>query len=273
MCNGGFTFQTSDHSARDSLSPTTSIRHGIGLDPPCTRGGERAFKNAGLRTGFRTIPLDPPRAAQGWMSEAKATRSQNSPFFPDLAAPCRHPPPGSPTGAAKCWADGSRPRAPAPPTPTGRRLARGEPRTGTYCGCLSAPHTSPCNLFPLRSSASTPGAWPLPLSPGIHGIPLNSIYHHNLLSDHFSQTDRLLASPARTPHERITPNPSVKPSLCAKPPPQQREEGWGESPQSAKGRFRPQTRRGEKQASTHHFGNQRHPASSLCGRQGTCPGS
>lgn len=143
MCNGGFTFQTSDHSARDSLSPTTSIRHGIGLDPPCTRGGERAFKNAGLRTGFRTIPLDPPRAAQGWMSEAKATRSQNSPFFPDLAAPCRHPPPGSPTGAAKCWADGSRPRAPAPPTPTGRRLARGEPRTGTYCGCLSAPHTSP----------------------------------------------------------------------------------------------------------------------------------
>lgn len=93
MCNGGFTFQTSDQGARDSLSPTTSIRRGIGLDPPYTRGGEHAFKNTGLRTGFRTIPLDPPRAAQGWMSEAKATRSQNSPFFPDLAAPCRHPPP------------------------------------------------------------------------------------------------------------------------------------------------------------------------------------
>lgn len=159
MCNGGFTFQTSDHSARDSLSPTTSIRHGIGLDPPCTRGGERAFKNAGLRTGFRTIPLDPPRAAQGWMSEAKATRSQNSPFFPDLAAPCRHPPPEALLELPSAGRTAPGPEHLLPRPQPGGAWPAGSPAPGlTAAACL--PPTPP----PVTSSHSA--RLPRPRGPG-----------------------------------------------------------------------------------------------------------
>lgn len=111
-------------------------------------------------------------------------------------------------------------------------------------------------------------AWFLPLSPGIPGIPSNSVYHHNLLSDHSSQTDPLLASPP--PREDYsTPNLWVKRSLCAEPPLEQREAGWRERETTEREGTAPasnSSRRGEGLHAT--LQSSTHPPSSLCEKWG-----